>query len=146
MPIFEKNDIINSITVNTLFKTRDRNGNRAHHDWAKRNEFEAFAQKWISKKLNATVMLNIFDSNKDIPHHRKLIVKFDSGKEIKIRFDQGVAYWNLRFAKAAESYFDFTDSVDYQLASMSDSCKSAQAINSERWATDVLVEVLDSHP
>lgn len=142
-PVFEKNPNLNSLKIDTLFKARDRNGNRAHHDWAKRDEFQAFAQAWISKKLNTAVTLNIFDSNKDIPHHRKLIIKFDSGKAIKIRFDQGIAYWNIRFAKATESYFDFGDSVDYQLVSMSDSCKSAQAINGERWATDVLVEVLN---
>ena len=141
-PVFEKNPNINNFTVNTLFKARDRNGNRTHHDWAKRDEFETFAQEWINKKLDTAVVLNVFDSKKDIPHHRKLIIKFDSSKAIKIRFDQGVAYWNIRFAKPAESYFDFGNSVDYQLVSMSDSCGSTKAINGERWSTDVLLEVL----
>jgi len=142
-PIFEKTPNIKKLRVDTLFKAKDRNGNRAHHDWAMRDEFDAFAREWIIKKLNTTVTLNIFDSNKEIPHHRKLIVKFNSGKAIKIRFDQGVAYWNIRFAKASESYFNFADSVDYQLVSMSDACRRAQAINGERWATDVLIEILD---
>ncbi|MGZ8942830.1 MAG: DUF1998 domain-containing protein, partial [Methylobacter sp.] len=144
-PVFDKNVNGNALTVNTLFKPKERKGNRAHHDWISRDEFESFAQKWMSKKLNTSVTLNIFDSVRDIPHHRKLIIKLDSGKAIKVRFDQGVDYWNIRFEKAAESYFDFGDSVDYQLASMSDACGRAQAINGERWATDVLIEVLDEH-
>ncbi|MCK9619132.1 MAG: DEAD/DEAH box helicase [Methylobacter sp.] len=141
-PVFDKNVNGNALTVNTLFKPKERNGNRAHHDWASRDKFESFAQKWMSKKLGAPVIMNIFDSVRDIPHHRKLIIKLDSGKAIKVRLDQGIDYWNIKFEKFAESYFDFDDSVDYQLVSMSDVCGRAQAVNGERWATDVLVEVL----
>ncbi|WP_024300143.1 DEAD/DEAH box helicase [Methylomicrobium lacus] len=142
-PVFDKNANGNALTVNTLFKPKERKGNRTHHDWISRDEFESFSQKWISKKLDAPVILNIFGSVRDIPHHRKLIIKLDTGKAIKVRLDQGIDYWNIRFEKAAESYFNFDDSVDYQLASLSDACGRAQAVNGERWATDVLVEVLE---
>ncbi len=83
----------------------------------------------------------MFDSPRDIPHHRKLTVTFEDGQVLKIRFDQGMGYWRINFASQWH-YFDFRDDVSFQLVKMAQACNEGNVANSEEsWATDVLVEV-----
>ncbi|ADJ28798.1 DEAD/DEAH box helicase [Nitrosococcus watsonii] len=130
------------ILVTTLFKTKDRDGNRAHHDWKERDDFEAFAGAWFRRKWRSEVELFIYDSGRDLPHSRKLTIDFESGASLKARFDQGVGYWQVRCEKPSENYFDFQDSVDYQLASFSEVSERVQVVNGNLWSTNVVIELL----
>ena len=132
------------VTLDTLFKDKDRPGNRPFHDWMSIADFQDFADQWFAAALGRPVELTVFDSPRDIPHHRKLTVTFEDGQVLKIRFDQGMGYWRINFSSQWH-YFDFRDDVSFQLVNMAQACKEGNVANSEEsWATDVLVEVIAS--
>lgn len=132
------------VTLDTLFKDKDRPGNRPFHDWMSIADFQDFADQWFAAALGRPVELTMFDSPRDIPHHRKLTVTFEDGQVLKIRFDQGMGYWRINFSSQWH-YFDFRDDVSFQLVKMAQACKEGNVANSEEsWATDVLVEVIAS--
>lgn len=132
------------VTLDTLFKDKDRPGNRPFHDWMSIADFQDFADQWFAAALGRPVELTVFDSPRDIPHHRKLTVTFEDGQVLKIRFDQGMGYWRINFSSQWH-YFDFRDDVSFQLVKMAQACKEGNVANSEEsWATDVLVEAIAS--
>lgn len=132
------------VTLDTLFKDKDRPGNRPFHDWMSIADFQDFADQWFAAALGRPVELTVFDSPRDIPHHRKLTVTFEDGQVLKIRFDQGMGYWRINFSSQWH-YFDFRDDVSFQLVKMAQACKEGNVASSEEsWATDVLVEVIAS--
>lgn len=132
------------VTLDTLFKDKDRPGNRPFHDWMSIADFQDFADQWFAAALGRPVELTVFDSPRDIPHHRKLTVTFEDAQVLKIRFDQGMGYWRINFSSQWH-YFDFRDDVSFQLVKMAQACKEGNVANSEEsWATDVLVEVIAS--
>lgn len=132
------------VTLDTLFKDKDRPGNRPFHDWMSIADFQDFADQWFAAALGRPVELTVFDLPRDIPHHRKLTVTFEDGQVLKIRFDQGMGYWRINFSSQWH-YFDFRDDVSFQLVKMAQACKEGNVANSEEsWATDVLVEVIAS--
>lgn len=115
--------------------------NRPFHDWMSIADFQDFADQWFAAALGRPIELTVFDSPRDIPHHRKLTVTFEDGQVLKIRFDQGMGYWRINFASQWH-YFDFRDDVSFQLVKMAQACNEGNVANSEEsWATDVLVEV-----
>lgn len=127
------------VTLDTLFKDKDRPGNRPFHDWMSIADFQDFADQWFAAALGRPVELTVFDSPRDIPHHRKLTVTFEDGQVLKIRFDQGMGYWRINFSSQWH-YFDFRDDVSFQLVKMAQACKEGNVANSEEsWATDVLM-------
>ena len=132
------------LALDTLFKSKERSGNRPSHDWMSEADFQDFADQWFTAAMGRAVELTVFDSPRDIPHHRKLTVAFENGQTLKIRFDQGMGYWRIDFPYAWRN-FDFTDDVTYQLVKLAQACQEGKVLNSEEsWATDVLVEVMTS--
>jgi len=128
--------------VRTLFKAGRAQGQKAFDDWADQEDFEFFASKWLSAMVGKNVDFRVETSNRDIPHHRRLLLEFESGKCLKVRFDQGVAYWRVRFGSHRDMWFDFDRSVEDQVMQMASVIDAAQVHNSEqKWATDVLVEL-----
>lgn len=132
------------VSIDTQFKNKDRLGQKPSHDWMNEADFQDFADQWFSAAMGRAVELTVFDSPRDIPHHRKLTVTLEDGQRLKIRFDQGMGYWRIDFPYAWRN-FDFTDDVTYQLVKMAQACQEGKVVNSEEsWATDVLVEVMPS--
>lgn len=133
------------VAINTLYKSGNPCGQKIFHDWTDRHDFETFAERWISAMLGQhPVEIRSVDSNRDIPHHRKLTIRFTDGKTIEIRLDQGMGYWQLRFERSAHVWFNFNQNVDQQLRDMAGKIAYANISNStNRWPTDVFVEVMD---
>lgn len=71
------------VTLDTLFKDKDRPGNRPFHDWMSIADFQDFADQWFAAALGRPVELTVFDSPRDIPHHRKLTVTFEDGQVLR---------------------------------------------------------------
>ncbi|MEY8200155.1 MAG: DEAD/DEAH box helicase [Colwellia sp.] len=131
------------ISIGTLFKDGKYKGQKAFHDWADRSDFEGFTEKWIRAKTGQPITLNVKNSNREIPHHRKLCIEFETGDVLKVRFDQGVGYWQLRFNHHSDMWFDFDERIDDQLIEVDRKLEAAKVQNSEsKWATDILIEVI----
>ena len=131
------------VGVNTLFKSGKLQGRKVFDDWADQDDFELFTKNWLEAMVEKQVTLNIATSNREIPHHRKLEISFDDGSKLRLRFDQGVAYWQVRYASQSQIWFDFDIPVKDQLMHMANLVETARIQNSEqKWATDVLVELI----
>lgn len=131
------------VVIDTLFKNKDRPGNRPSHDWMSEADFQDFADQWFAASMGKAADITVFDYSRDIPHHRKLMVNFDNGQILKIRFDQGMGYWRIDFPYVWRS-FDFNDDVTSQLHKMAKACMEGKVINGEEnWSTDVVVEVME---
>ncbi|MGG4732070.1 DEAD/DEAH box helicase [Leclercia adecarboxylata] len=131
------------VVIDTLFKNKDRPGNRPSHDWMSKADFQDFADQWFAASMGKAADIMVFDYSRDIPHHRKLMMNFDNGQVLKIRFDQGMGYWRIDFPYVWRS-FDFNDDVTSQLYKMAKACMEGKVINGEEnWSTDVVVEVME---
>lgn len=133
-----------SAEVRTLFKPSRFEGRKAYDDWSSQEDFELFSNKWLSAMLGENVGFIVETSNRDIPHHRRLDIELEDGRVLKVRFDQGVAYWQIRFSSHSDMWFDFGWDVEDQLMHMARAVEAARVQNSEqKWSTDVLVELMD---
>lgn len=129
------------LQVFTLFKHGKLQGRKAFDDWSRQDDFEFFVGKWLSAMVGQTVNLVVEASNRDVPHSRRLEIQFEDGRSLKIRFDQGIAYWRVRFRSHADMWLDFDLEAKDQLMHMAKVVEGAQVQNSEqKWSTDVLVE------
>lgn len=132
------------IQICTLFKSGRSQGRKAFDDWASQDKFEFFASKWLSAMVGQKIDFVVGISNRDVPHRRRLDIEFEDGKFLKVRFDQGVAYWQVRFHSHSDIWFDFDLSAEAQVIHMAKILETARVQNSERkWSTDVLVELRD---
>ena len=130
------------VSIQSLFKDGKYKGHKVFHDWAERADFEDFTNKWMSVKTGKNVSVNLAGSNRDIPHHRKLFIEFENGQSLKVRFDQGVGYWQLKFNSYSDTQFNFDDRIDDQLIEIDQKLMGARVQNAEsKWATDVVVEI-----
>ncbi|TNC83344.1 MAG: hypothetical protein CSH37_14715, partial [Thalassolituus sp.] len=71
-PIATKLGSPQSATVTTLFKRNDRSGYEMFHDWAEDDHFEEFTKAWLSDQCGVSFDLDVVNTNREIPHHRKL--------------------------------------------------------------------------
>lgn len=134
-----------SVCIKTLFKAGRAQGRKAYEDWVSLSDFEEFSENWLSAMVGKKVELIVEASNRDIAHHRCLELEYADGKVLKVRFDQGVAYWKIRFNSSRDVWFDFDAEVKDQLVHMAKAAQVADVQNSEqKWATDVLVELIES--
>lgn len=130
------------LQVSTLFKLGKLQGRKAFDDWSRQDDFEFFVSKWLSAMAGQTVDLVVEASNRDLPHRRRLDLEFEDGRSLRVRFDQGIAYWQVRFRSHADMWFDFDLEAQDQLMHMAKVVETAQVQNSEqKWSTDVLVEL-----
>lgn len=131
------------VQVCTLFKSGRLQGRKAYDDWSRQDDFEFFASKWLSAMVGQAVDLVVQASNRDVPHRRRLDLEFEDGRSLKVRFDQGIAYWQVRFRPHTDMWFDFDLDAQDQLMHMAKVVETAQVQNSEqKWSTDVLVELI----
>ena len=126
-----------SATLKTLFKRKDRSGYKMFHDWDDQQHFEDFIQAWIIDQCGTNVDLELKNSNRDIPHHRKLEVEFTNGVTLRIRFDQGVGYWRLD----GRTHYDFSENIDVLVEDVGTRMSTLRVRHSESWATDISVEL-----
>ncbi|MNF86622.1 hypothetical protein D3C84_690660 [compost metagenome] len=130
------------VQICTLFKSGRLQGRKAYDDWSSQEDFEFFTSKWLSVMVGQAVDLTVEASNRDVPHRRRLDLEFEDGRTLKVRFDQGIAYWQVRFRSHSDMWFDFDLAVQDQLMHMAKVVETARVQNSEqKWSTDVLVEL-----
>ena len=123
-------------TVKTLFKYKDRTGYKMFHDWSDQGHFEDFTKSWLADQCKADFELDVVNANRDIPHHRKLDVRFSDDSLLRIRFDQGVGYWRLN----GPINFDFSEEVAWLEDDLAKRISALKVGNSESWETDITVE------
>lgn len=139
-PIASKLDAGKNGSLKTLFKMKDRSGYLMFHDWAEDDHFEEFTKAWLSDQCGVSFDLDVVNTNREIPHHRKLEINFPDGQILIVRFDQGVGYWRVE----GNTKFDFSEDVDYLVNTTKDRIGMLKVRSSESWATDISVEIVSA--
>lgn len=80
----------------------------------------------------------IIPDRKKISHARILTVEFENGQNIRIRFDQGVGYWNLSGSVA----YPFEGSLEDQAKWMDSRGRELEILNNSDLPTHVFISVL----
>lgn len=131
------------VQISTLFKSGRPQGRKVYDDWSSQDDFEFFVSKWLSVMAGQSVDLVVESSNRDVPHRRRLDLEFEDGRSLRIRFDQGIAYWQVRFRSHTDMWFNFDLEAPDQIMHMAKVIETARVQNSEqKWSTDVLVELI----
>src|SRR5690606_25915835 len=118
-------------TIFTMFKDNDRLGSKIYHDWCDQEHFRDFTLSWLKERNDIFFDLEVADSNREIPHGRKLEVSFSNGVMVRIRFDQGVGYW--RFDRSPD--FNFSKEVEELVDELISRLSTLSVRNSESWET-----------
>lgn len=83
------------------------------------------------------VNVDLVDYKSQLQHARELCLKFDSGKTLIIRFEQGVGYWKVnRFLN-----FPFDENSDSQFKWIEDNSNHLQTINSQIHPTYIDISI-----
>ena len=82
------------------------------------------------------------NQHRDVPHHRLLAIEFESGAVVKVRFDQGLGYWQLRLPSHRDSYMNMQEYPHKQMEHLLRVGARADVLNSADWPTDVVVETM----
>ncbi|MBJ6609931.1 MAG: DUF1998 domain-containing protein [Candidatus Thiothrix moscowensis] len=132
-----------ALSINTVFKDKDRVGHLIYHDWDSSYDFEKVLSQWIKYCTNVKPHLDIALETRSVPHRRILSLEFDSGETVQIRFDQGVGYWQLQCIGGVHR-FDFNRSSDEQVMRLKESLLKIKVINSDAWSTDIHIDIAHS--
>lgn len=132
-------DVKPEIKVETLFNVKERAGHLLHHDWQNHDDFKEVFPLWLKTKAKTDVELIVHKYRSDIAHRRKLTFKFESGKELTFRFDQGVGYWRLSDPTTTNSTvkYNFNNDEFIQFSALKKLEDTLLVKNSEAWTTDV---------
>lgn len=125
------------VSLKTLFKEKFRRGYKMFHDWDEQWHFESFTKAWVSNQHRTDLDLKVVNTNRDIPHHRKLEIKFSSGTLVRIRFDQGVGYWRLD----GRTHYDFSENTETLVEKVNLAMTTLKVRHGESWPTDISVEL-----
>lgn len=136
-PVLEKMDG-HDATIHTMFKGHDRSGYKIYHDWIDQSHFRDFTLSWLKEFTDIFFDLEIVESNREIPHGRRLDVVFSNGSLIRIRFDQGVGYWRFDGAPT----FNFSQETDDLVEEMMSRMRTLKVRHSESWETYISAELI----
>lgn len=137
------NNSVRNLTIETLYHEKQTMGHYLHHDWQDKDDFTRAYEVWIEHKASIKPEVICHDNRRDIAHRRLLTLMLSDGKQLVIKFDQGVGYWQLREegTKFSTVKYDYGIDLEPQLASLVAIEKNLLVRNSEEWSTDINFQV-----
>ncbi|WP_180160481.1 DEAD/DEAH box helicase [Acinetobacter sp. YH12054] len=105
------------LTITTCFRNKQIQDEKLYSDFSQREVFESFFVNYFEEQLSQKLNLNL--PEKKIDHARFLIFKLKSAKEIELRLDQGVGFWQIKYLEwpkeKEDKNFPFNESLQKQL-------------------------------
>jgi len=130
------------IEIDMLFNTKERSGYLLHHDWQNFDDCHEAYEMWIAFKSKVKPSIVIHTERSKIAHRRKLVLEFSSGKQLTIRLDQGLGYWQLSSGSSYSTKFNFSSDIFEQLEQLKALENTLLVNNSEDWSTDISYRLL----
>lgn len=129
-----------SFELNTLFSAKPSGGRFINHDWNVSSDMIEVLSLWFEKGVKLPCFIDLHENKDDISHRRELTLKFKSGNEYCIGFDQGVGYWNHDLPRN-KHYFDFKV-ISNQLVQMCEAWENGSIKNGFDWKTVIYINKL----
>lgn len=101
-----------SITTSRLDRLNNDSPRFLFHDWCNAKDRTDIVNSWFSQKYS-NFSWGDSNSNIQLPHERKLQLKWADGSQSKIVLDQGVGYWRL--TRGIRADFPFESNIEKQV-------------------------------
>lgn len=105
------------LMVTTCFRNKPIQDEKLYSDFSQRELFESFFINYFEDQLLQKLNLNLPETK--IDHARFLIFKLKSGKNVELRLDQGVGFWQIKYIEwpkeKEDRDFPFNESFQKQL-------------------------------
>lgn len=82
----------------------DRGRGRIINNWTLPAAQMATMKDWLQKIGFSTVQVELAASPRDMPHFRQMVLRYRSGTELVIDFDQGMGYWDARLERPFDTF------------------------------------------
>lgn len=130
---------VERLLIETLYHSKDRLGHYLHHDWQDKDDFVDAYATWLESKTGLVSQVICHETRNTIAHRRMLVLKFGSGKSLRVKLDQGVGYWQLNnpMSKFSSIRYSFESDLKFQLAELTKLEGDLVVKNGEQWSTDV---------
>jgi ATP-dependent helicase YprA (DUF1998 family) len=130
-------EAVEAVSVDVVAVPDKGAGSRLWDNWSNQQDMKQVLTQWLSAILGTEPRVNISNSLADVSHRRVLTLTLESGKQLKLAFDQGMGYWQCHSEAYGLKRFDFNQSVEGQVRQMLDSWKCVSLLNIGEWPTDV---------
>ena len=117
-----KNTSLENVSVLTMAVNSYQRGDSRmiFNDWVRESDQKFLIEFWLKKKLSTTIHADLRYRANELKHGRSLVVKWASGNESKIFFDQGMGSWQVKMFSRIDAEFNFYNDFDKQVAEMVD--------------------------
>lgn len=82
----------------------ERGRGRIFHNWTIPSAQVATMKDWLQKIGFSAVQVELAPSSRVMPHFRQLMLRYRSGTELAIDFDQGMGYWDARLERPFDTF------------------------------------------
>jgi len=131
---------LRSLTIRTVASANSQRPSQLFwHDWQDSSDTVLALEEWLNYALDIRPSVEINDRVADLPHRRMLTIALQSGRVIKLSFDQGVGYWSVEAADRSKKYYNFNASHSDQIKLMADRWKNLLMVNRDMWPTDICI-------
>jgi ATP-dependent helicase YprA (DUF1998 family) len=112
-------------------------GYAIQHDWVYEDDYKEIFNAWLQNTCSEKARLKLIQKNK-VPHRRSLMLKFKTGEEAYVTFDQGFGYWRVEVERGLHK-LDFHQAPAEQVVRLLEAFKKARVSNSADWETWITI-------
>jgi len=110
------------------------------HDWQDAQTHQVVSGAFLRATLKVgQVDFRVHNDKRELTHRRVLSVGLASGKTIKLAFDQGMGYWDMKSFRHDLKWFDFDLGFEAQVHRMLELEKDGRLVNTGGWPTDIAI-------
>ncbi|RAU19354.1 DEAD/DEAH box helicase [Nitrincola tibetensis] len=131
------NDGIGSVIIETVAAPAGHAGERLWDNWNNLQDMEAVLEEWVAALMTTRPVISTQKPLTEVSHRRVLTLELESGKQLKLAFDQGMGYWQCTSDAFSLKRFDFGQPIMGQVKQMLDSWSGVRLSNGGDWPTDI---------
>lgn len=129
-----------SLSVITMPGDGRRDSRMAWDDWVNAETQRVVSGAFLRAVLGAKqVDFQVSNDRRELTHRRVLSVGLASGRTIKLAFDQGMGYWEMKSFRHDLKYFNFDLDLEAQVKRMLELDRDGRLVNAGGWATDIAI-------
>jgi DEAD/DEAH box helicase domain-containing protein len=128
------------VSVITMPGDGRRESRVAWDDWTDPKTHQVVSGTFLRATLKAgQVDFQVHANRRDLTHRRVLSIGLASGRKIKLAFDQGMGYWDMKASRHDLKMFDFELGFEPQVHRMLELQQDGGLVNTGGWPTDISI-------
>lgn len=128
------------VTVITMAGDGRRESRVAWNDWHEAKTHQVVSGAFLRATLKVRQAdFQVHTDRRDLTHRRVLSIGLESGRVIKLAFDQGMGYWEMKAFRHDLKWFDFELDFELQVHRMLELQQDGRLVNTGGWPTDISI-------